>query len=333
LSRRPGRFWLAIATLGCIAAAPATDWRWALAPGIAPPPVPAGNAMTTAKVELGRRLFYDADLSIDGTMACSSCHEQRRGFADGNRTRPGVHGDPGRRNVPGLVNVGWMGPLTWADPGLQTLEAQVLVPVFGDHPVEMGMKGSEAEVARRFGRDPCYVRMFAAAFPETGGRIDMAGVAMAIATFERSMVSHATPYDLYRRGRKSYFPPIARAGAMLFAARCASCHQGANFTDGGFHAVDTRPDPQDAGLFEKTGRPADRGLFRTPPLRNVALTAPYLHDGSAPTIADAIRRHAIPQPDEAGMTALIAFLVRLTDAGFVNDPALAMPDNACGKPL
>jgi cytochrome c peroxidase len=116
--------------------------------GLPVPTRPAGEpvappAIEQARIELGRRLFYDADLSRDGTMACATCHEQKHAFADGNRTHPGVTGEPGRRNVPGLANVRWIAPLTFADPAQTTLEAQVAVPVFGTHPVEMGMKGLE----------------------------------------------------------------------------------------------------------------------------------------------------------------------------------------------
>ncbi len=111
--------------------------------------------MSAIKVELGRRLFYDADLSVDGTLSCASCHEQRRAFAEGNATHPGVRGALGRRNVMSLTNVGYLAPLTWADPGQIHLEGQVLAPVTGEHPVEMGMHGQEAEIARRLASDAC----------------------------------------------------------------------------------------------------------------------------------------------------------------------------------
>ncbi len=289
--------------------------------------------MSAAKVALGRRLFYDADLSINGTMACATCHEQRHGFADGNRTRPGVHGDAGRRNVPGLANIGWIAPLTWADPGLATLEAQVAVPVLGDHPVEMGMRGAEAEIPRRFARDACYVRMFAAAFPDDAAPIDLPHVARALAAFQRSMIAYASPYDRYRRGAVRAMAPAAIRGEALFAARCAGCHAGANFTDGDFHAIDARSDPADPGLSEKSGRADDAGRFRTPSLRNVALTAPYFHDGASATLPDALQRHAAVPLADREQADLITFLMHLTDARFVNDPRLAMAAKACGRLL
>lgn len=311
--------------LSGVVAARAPDWRWVLPTGVSAPQVPATNAMTAARVELGHRLFYDADLSIDGTMACAACHEQKHGFADGNRTRPGVHGDPGRRNVQGLANVGWYGPLTWADPRLTTLEAQVAVPVLGDHPVEMGMKGQEAEIPTRLGRDPCYVRMFASAFPAERGAIGMATVARAIAAFERTLISFGSPYD---RGTLS---EGGRRGTTLFARDCAGCHAGSHFTDGQFHRLEA-PVAADRGMGEHTGRAEDDGRFRTPGLRNVALTAPYFHDGRAVGLGQAIDRHGVVIP-VADRTALIAFLEGLSDRDFITDPRFAMPDRACGKRL
>lgn len=298
--------------------------------GIAAPHVFASNPVNAVKVELGRRLFYDADLSIDGTMACATCHEQHRGFADGNRNHPGVHGDPARRNVPGLANVAWLRPLTWADPRLDTLEKQARVPMLGHDPVEMGMEGQEAEIAKRLSRDDCYVSMFRAAFPRTGGRIDIEAVTQALAAFERTLVSYDAPYDRALRGGPPLDPQAAR-GAALFRRDCASCHAGANFTDMRFHNVAVWTSA-DRGLGEISGRLADNGRFRTPGLRNVAVTGPYLHDGSASTIAQAIARHPGERSKDE-VTALVAFLDTLTDETFLHDKRFALPDTACGKAL
>ena len=320
-----------VVAAGLLGGARGEGWHWILPKGVAPPLVPRDNMLTGAKVSLGQRLFYDADLSINGTMACSTCHEQRRAFADGNATRPGVHGDPGRRNVPGLANVAWMTPLTWADPRLRALEAQVLVPVSGERPIEMGMKGNEAEIAKRLGRDGCYRRMFLAAFPEDQGRIDMTSVARALAAFERTMLSYDSPFDRYRRHEKIAWPEAAGRGLSLFRQRCSGCHTGANFTDGAFHKIADVGD--DIGLADVTGKAADRGRFRTAPLRNVALTGPYLHDGSARTIEGAIAAHRrIGVVTPVQMRSLVIFLNQLTDTGFVSNPRLAYPDTFCGKP-
>lgn len=310
-------------------------WQWDLPEGIAPPPVPAGNPMSQAKVDLGRRLFYDADLSIDGTMACSNCHNQRRGFADSTRTRPGVHGDPGRRNVQGLANVGYLSPLTWGDTRLTTLELQALVPVFGDDPVEMGMLGQDAELARRLSADGCYRAMFLAAFPETGGTVDTRSVAMALGAFQRTMLSFDSPVDRRQRGDAGALAADATRGAALFDRHCASCHGGQDFTDRQFHALD---DPAvataDAGLAHATGQASDRGRYRTPSLRNVALSAPYWHDGSVDSMGEAIARHARVLPGNAlsqdgDRRDIIAFLHGLTDQRFASDPRFAYPDGIC----
>lgn len=310
-----------------VAAAEAPRWRWNAPAGIAAPFVPADNAMSTAKVELGRRLFYDADLSADGTMSCATCHEQHRAFADGNASHPGVTGEPGRRNVPGLANVAWFTRLTFADPGLTSLETQVGVPVLGIHPVEMGMAGREAEIAARLSRDPCYRTMFAKAFPEGGGRIDFGSTTKAIASFERTLVSFGSPYD---RGAMSL---QAKAGQAMFARSCAGCHAGLNFTDQDYHRIDLADPPAiDPGLGEKTGKPADLGKFRTPSLRNVSLGAPYWHDGSERTLAGAIDRHRLTlTADETA--ALVSFLEALTDPEFITRKSLALPATACGRKL
>lgn len=313
---------LALSALTLTAAA-AVSWQWALPAGVAAPIVSTNNPMSAAKVSLGRRLFYDADLSIDGTMSCASCHEQKHAFADGNATRPGVHGDAGRRNVPGLANVAWLSSLTSADPRVTTLEAQAAIPIFGLTPVEMGMHGREREIPRRLSRDACYRQQFRAAFPDRNGQIDMTSVAMALASFERSMVSFDTPAD------RGSMLPDATTGKVVFARACASCHSGPHFTDSRFYAI-LPVNPADRGLAEATGRPADEGHFRTPPLRNVAVTGPWFHDGSARTLREAIDRHrAALDSDET--TQVLAFLEALTDRNFIENRNFAYPDNPCGK--
>ncbi len=319
------RGWLTLALLVLTGAAPA--WQWHVPPGIKPPNVPADNPMTAAKVELGRRLFYDADLSRDGTMACATCHEQRHGFADGNSTHPGVTGEPGRRNVPGLANLAWMSPLTYADPRQTTLEAQAAVPVMGTHPVEMGMQGRTADIVARLSNDTCYRRMFADAFPESAGRIDFANIGKAIASFERSLIAYDSAWDRHALTAR------ARAGEARFRQACAGCHAGPRFTDQRYHRL-TPADPAapDQGLYEITGDNADRARFRTPTLRNVAMTGPWWHDGSATTLEDAITRHGLA-PSREAMTELVAFLRALDDPAFAASPATRIPDTACGRRL
>jgi cytochrome c peroxidase len=315
-----------------LAAAAPLSWQWHLPLGVAPPPVPADNPMNAAKVDLGRRLFYDADLSFNGTMACSTCHEQAHGFADSVPTRPGIHGDPGRRNAIGLGNVAWRRYLTWADMHLNRLEAQVAIPLFNEHPVELGMKGAETEIGRRLGADSCYRSMFAKAFPERQGHIDLASVSAALAAFQRTLTSFDSPYDHFLAGQTSALSPTARRGAKLFdTLSCSSCHKGEDLTDDSLPSFDVGT-VADRGLSEKTGDPADDGRFRTPSLRNVAVTGPYMHDGAARTIPEAIRRHPLPiaEPD---MADLVAFLDSLTDRTFLTEPRFSRPQKACGHML
>jgi len=332
---RPAGFFAAglAALLLCAAVAAPGGLRWRLPADISATAGPGRKSADAAKVALGRRLFYDADLSLDGTMACATCHEQHRAFAEGNPTHGGVTGEAGRRNVPGLANVAWARHLTGGDRRITTLEAQALVPMFGTHPVEMGMTGQEAELARRLGKDSCYAAMFDQAFPETGGRIDKANIAGALAAFERTLVSFDSPYDAWRRGDRAALSPVARSGQTLFARHCAECHAGVLLSDGDYHAV-IAPTPSDQGLSETSGLASDRGRFRTPSLRNAALTAPYFHDGSTGTLEEAIRRH----PSAAGLdmdevAKLAEFLRATTDRHFVTDPSLSLPDTACGRKL
>lgn len=279
-----------------------------------------------ARVELGRRLFYDGDLSADGSMACASCHEQKHGFAHPSETRPGVTGEAGRRNVPGLANLAGLRHFNWADNRIATLEAQAEVPMFGDHPVELGMKGREAELARRIAADPCYVAMFRRAFPERRGRIETATITGALAAFTQSLVSR---HSLWERG---VYPlsPAARRGARHFAGACASCHAGSDFTDGDYHALE-RSGP-DIGLMEATGNPADSHRFRTPGLRNVAVTGPWMHDGRAATLGEALDRHgAAARLSPAERADMLAFLATLTDDFFLQDKRFGYPETACGR--
>jgi len=294
----------------------------------------AGDAKEAeaARVALGRRLFHDGDLSVNGTLSCATCHDPRHGFADGTRAHPGAHGEAGLRNVPSLVNVGGFSPLTWGNAELTTLEMQALVPIEGEDPVEMGMKGQAAELSRRLSANGCYRRLFRAAFPQVRGRIDFTTVSGALAAFQRTIVSHRTDWDRAAEGGAP-LPPAASRGEAVFRGKggCASCHSGREFTDLGFHRLAGEPDvPEngDYGLARASGRAEDRGRFRTPSLRSAALTGPYLHDGSAATIAEAIGRHGIPL-EPGDVADLEAFVDTLTDTAVTTDPRYARPGPAC----
>lgn len=340
-----------VALIACVSAAapPADTWPAADAQA----PYPADNAPTPIKIELGRRLFYDADLSWDGAMSCATCHEQKRGFADPNKTRAGFDGSPGERNIQTLANVGWFNSLTWGGPHVDTLEHQALIPIEGFVPVEMGFGGKpEGALAQRLADQSCYPELFGAAFPEHGGRIDMHTITLALAAFQRTLVSLDAPYDRWMRGDKAALSAQQARGAALFADKqCASCHAGPHFTDAAlpglkpeqaFHRLAWPAEGKDAGLSRITLKPEDAGRFRTPGLRNVAMSAPYMHDGEVATLRAAILHHygdaaatdaRLKQTvTEAEVADLTAFLEALTDQGFITDPRFARPSSACPLP-
>jgi len=338
-------------------------------PAWAPTPtVPADNPMSNAKVRLGRFLFYDKRLSIDRSMSCGSCHQQSRAFTDGKATHLGVNGLPGNRNVMTLTNVAYLPSFTWANPLIKSLERQMMAPLFADHPLEMGMVGHETELYSRLAADPKYPGLFAAAFPEEAGRVDLHNITRAIAAFERTLLSFDSPYDRYKHGDQNAISAGAKRGESLFFGErleCYHCHNGINFTDNhtqmgqafperGFHNTGLYNEdgigaykPWDHGLRDVTSDEEDEGAFRTPTLRNVAVTGPYMHDGSLPTLETVIRQHYAVK-GHAALSAnganplrsdliegfsindrevrdLIAFLQSLTDRHFLTNPAFSDP--------
>jgi cytochrome c peroxidase len=353
------------ATLGVATAAlagPDAAFSWRLPAWLPPPVVPPDNPMSQAKVELGRHLFYDKRLSADGSMSCASCHEQARAFSDGRATPKGVTGEAHPRNSMSLANVAYLPVLTWANPLLTRLEHQALIPVFGESPVEMGMVGREAELFARLAADPAYPPLFRAAFPEAAGRIDLGSITKALAAFQRTLISADSPYDRYRYGGEpdAISPAAKRGEALFFSERleCFHCHGGVHLTDNLVHSRKPFAEyafhntglydrdgkgaypPDNTGLVEHTGRPDDMGRFRTPSLRNVELTAPYMHDGSIATLEEAIAHYAAGGRRRSPLTSeflpgftlsaqetqdLIAFLRALTDRRFIEDPRFADP--------
>lgn len=336
-------------------------WVAAL-PGTALADVPAscGARPAGAMVELGRYLFYDGLLSGTGYMACASCHKPQKAFTDGRRVAIGVTGQRHALNTPGLVNVSCLAVLTWRDPNQRSLATQSSIPLFSRHPVEMGSAGREQDILARLGVNIAYQKRFAAAFPDTGGRIDWAAIHTALAAFQRSLVSFDSPYDRHMRNAEAQsLTAQAEQGMALFMSErmgCAECHRPPLFTDAdgpdpyhntGLYNIDGRgaSPPGAQGLIEHSGKPADLGRFRTPSLRNVALTAPYMHDGSIDTLdaviahyaaggkaaiagersplADArIRGFALSAIEKA---QLRAFLEALTDENFLASDAVRTP--------
>ncbi|MCY3624359.1 MAG: di-heme enzyme [Gammaproteobacteria bacterium] len=281
------------------------EYAWNIPEGFPEPAVPENNPMTAAKVELGRHLFYDTRLSGNGTQACSRCHQPEFAFTEPRDRAVGSTGDVNRRNTLALVNAAYNDTLMWAHPGITTIEQQVLIPMFGDNPVELGIAGHEAEVLGRFRADPVYQDLFADAFPDNE-LLEFTHIVDALASFVRSLVSFESPFDAYAyAGQDAALDTAAINGLQHFFSErfeCHHCHGGFNFTqssnhesvailDNAFHNTglynvgDQNAYPrEDQGLHDLTGDPGDRGAFRAPTLRNVALTAPYMHDGSLPDL-------------------------------------------------
>jgi cytochrome c peroxidase len=341
-------------------------YNWDLPPRVAPPRVPVDKPMTPVRVELGRRLFYDARLSGNGTQSCATCHAQSLAFTDGRPRGLGSTGAEHPRSPMSLVNVAYRDTLTWAHPSLQSLEQQTLVPMLGTAPVELGLQGHEARVYRTFASDPAYRPLFAAAFPGEGSPVTTTNIATALSAFERSIVSFRSPFDRYRELEDaSGMSEAALRGSVLFfsnrKARCISCHRGLNL-DAGSKTVASPPEevpvftfhntglynlagpmsypPDNLGLYVHTNKVDDVGKFRVPTLRNIAVTAPYMHDGSIATLAGVLEHYVAggrtPNPNRSTglapltLTAderrdLIAFLESLTDQELLHDQRWSNP--------
>lgn len=347
--------------------APDAGYAWQLPTGFPVPQVPADNPMTTEKVELGRRLFYDVRLSKNRKQACGTCHEQKRAFTDGRQTGLGSTGEAHPRNAQGLTNVAYNATLTWANPLVTTLERQALLPLLGEHPVELGWAGAEAELFARLASEGDYAERFGRAFPDEQGAITLVTVTRALGAFQRTLLSGNAAWDRFSRGDASALSASAKRGLELFnseALECYHCHAGFNFADSVAHAGSPNPDTPfhntglynldgngtypmgNGGLFEVTGRAGDMGRFRAPSLRNVTVTAPYMHDGSIATLRDVIAHYAaggrskrqtgVLSPLQSDLVRgftlsaqetddLLAFLEALTDDEFLTRPTLADP--------
>jgi cytochrome c peroxidase len=323
-----------------VSAAVAEDFAWDLPKGVAPPPAPADNPMSAVKVDLGRKLFNDPRLSRNFSLSCSTCHMQHRAYSETSATHPGVDDGPGKRNAPGLANVGYFPLLTWANPDDTSLEAQAHDPVFGEHPVEMGMSGMEGELVRRLSADACYRKLFAEAFANEAEPISVRTAFQAIGAFERTLLSFNSPYDRLQRGEPVLVSDQAKRGRLLFEQKgCQTCHSGPNFTDYKFHDIGLPHVESDAGLAEKTGRAEDRYRFRTPSLRNAGVTAPFMHDGSMTSITESIQAHtrtdqggAAPVLSEEEAGDIAGFLETLTDDRFISSANFVKTPDRCRNP-
>ena len=251
--------------------------------------VPDGNPLSKEKIELGKLLYFDPRLSKDGTLACAGCHNPYHGFADPAPTSKGVGFKLGGRNSPTVINRLFSSDQFW-DGRAKDLEEQAHGPL--TNPVEMAMASHDAVVGEVKKVD-AYKPFFKAAYGSED--IDMKKIADAIASYERTVVSGNSPFDRYQAGDKDAMSASQVRGWALFQgkANCQTCHVSFNFTDEGYHNLGVGWDPakkelKDVGRFEVTKNPMDKGAFKTPTLRNIVETAPYMHDGSEATLRQVI---------------------------------------------
>ncbi len=358
-------------------------WDWGLPPGYPKPKVPEKNPMSVDKVELGRRLFYDKRLSGNQTQSCASCHDQKLAFTDGRAAGLGSTGEAHPRGSMSIVNVGYLSTLTWANPLITELEEQALLPLFGETPVELGLAGMEGVLLDRLRAEPLYQELFPTAFPGEDEPLRLENVLRAIGAFERSVISYRSPWDRYNyAGDPKALSSAQKRGKDLFFSEkleCFHCHGGFNFSDSVKHDGSTFAESMfhntglyniggagaypegNRGVYEVTSVSTDMGRFRAPSLRNIAVTAPYMHDGSITTLAEVLDHYAAggrtladgpyagvgstnPYKSELinGFTLteeekadVLAFLASLTDEALLADPRLSDPwkqDNAGGMP-
>jgi len=284
--------------------------------------------MSDAKVALGSRLFFEPRLSVTGRYSCASCHDPARAFSDGRPRAVGATGVLLPHNALALVNVAYNISFGWDTPEVRSLEAQMLTPLLNEHPVELGLKGRERALCAELAAEPAYARAFAAAFPGTTPAVSFDHLVKAIAAFERTLISGDSPFDAYVfQGEHTALSAEAKEGmALFYSARigCAGCHSGFNFSG---NWRDAQGETGRAS-FARDGTSAEP--LKVPTLRNVALTAPYMHDGRFATL-DAVLEHysdlarrprgaagfdrRLPRAplSAAERAALAAFLESLTD--------------------
>jgi cytochrome c peroxidase len=328
--------------------------------------------MSDEKVDLGRHLFYDERLSNDETFSCASCHRQALAFTDGFATATGSTGEPHPRSSMSLANVAYASTLTWANPLMGELERQALLPLFGDAPIELGLK-SIAQIEQRLRGLAIYRDLFRAAFPGAAEPITANNMNKALAAFQRTLISGRSAFDRwFFDGDERALNESARRGYELFggeALGCSHCHGGFNFSDHtrseadvtaeapyhntGLYDLDGHgayPAPN-TGVHDVTQNPAHMGSFKAPSLRNVAVTAPYMHDGSIATLSQVLDHYAaggrtIAHGPQAGVGSrnplkserltgfalsaeqrgdLLEFFESLTDHDFLNDPKFSDP--------
>ncbi len=252
--------------------------------GLKPVKHPQDNVTSEAKVELGKQLYFDPRLSLDNTVSCASCHDPAKGWSNGEAFATGVGGQKGGRSAPTVINTAYNIFQFW-DGRAGSLEEQALGPIA--NPIEMALP-VEAAVEKLNAIDG-YRKQFQMVF---GTDVTAEGIGKSIAAFERTVISGDAPYDRFKVGDESALSEAAERGRELFfgKAHCSACHVGANFTDNAFHnvGVSIDRDEPDVGRHAISSLAGDRGSFKTPTLREIARTAPYMHDGSLATLNDVV---------------------------------------------
>jgi cytochrome c peroxidase len=297
--------------------------------GFPPIPFPEDNRFSEARWELGKKLFYDTRMSLDGTISCASCHAPQLAFADTQAFSPGVFNRPGVRNAPSLANVAYQ-PYFLREGAVPSLEMQVLVPIQETNEFNHNI----VDLAEEIAAIPKYVQLSQEAYNRNP---DAFVITSAIATFERTLVSGNSLYDQFLNGNTDALSESQKRGMELFfgtKTNCSSCHMGFNFTDYSFENNGLYANYPDMGRERLTNNPADRALFKTPSLRNVAVTPPYMHDGSLKTLEEVVAHyntggavHPNKSPlvtplqlKQQEMADIVSFLESLTDESFIQNP-------------
>lgn len=322
----------------------ATPLELVIPQGLPPMDIPADNPMTVEGVALGRKLFYEPLLSGDNTMSCGTCHLQATGFAEPLQVSEGITGEQGTRNAMALINLGWVQSGLFWDGRSATLEVQALEPI--RNPIEMN--SSWAEVETKLNAHEDYPQLFSDAFGVQ--RIDSLTVAKALAQFLRTLISGNSRFDAWYNRQETPLSQQEQRGFMLFTtegADCFHCHGlGGLITDNRYNNNGLDTVFTDMGRFMVTGDPIDRGRFRTPTLRNIEMTAPYMHDGRFFTLEEVVEHYSdhvkvsptiSPLMELVGNSGaqltqeekedLVAFLRTFTDQEFITNPAFSDPDN------
>jgi cytochrome c peroxidase len=248
-------------------------------------PFPANNPYSEAKRALGEALFHDPRLSRDGSMSCATCHRQDKGFGDGQPRSRGVAGHALGRHTPGVWNLAWAGPVFW-DGRARSLEEQALAPIQSADEMAQSLEDLVGQLAR----DPAMVAAFQAAFPDAPG-VTAENAARAIATYERTLVSPATRFDRWIDGDASALSAREVAGFRLFNGRagCGNCHSGFALTDHAFHDIGLADDDRGRGAVLRLE--AAEHAFKTPSLREIGRSAPYMHNGGIATLELVVRHY------------------------------------------